>query len=190
MKLEPVPGFRHLRVHPQQFERLLGQLGLVIYDTNLVGNVLSVPDNDTLFQVCFDVVGTLGQCTGFNITNNPTGVAFEDAMGQTIALTADTGSVCIQFQPLNVQIAIIDSTCLGLGTMVVTATGGESPYQVIVHEFATGYDVQRVGNFNNLTYSIMSALPTAMVLPTICDTIAVSIPTLGAQIDFVQMPQL
>lgn len=182
-----------------------GQVGLILYDLDVLGNVLSVPDGDALFNVCFDVVGALGQCTGLTISNNPTAVAFEDEVGASVALTSDTGSVCIQYLPLDIQVAITDSTCLGTASMVVTATGGASPYSVIVHEYcpvpgptysgtisgsgSTYTIANTIGNFNNLTncYSVCVTDSNGIGI-TVCDTIFVNIPTLGAQIDFVQQP--
>lgn len=182
----------------------LGQIGLIIYDLDVLGNVLSVPDNGSLFNVCFDIVGVLGQCSGLSITNNPTAVAFEDASGQSIALTSDTGSICIQFLPMDFQIAITDTTCLGTASMEVTATGGVAPYQysvtveevggptysgTIVGSGSTYTVANTIGNFNNLTnVYYVCVTDDNDVLPTICDTISVTIPTLGAQIDFVQLP--
>lgn len=184
-----------------------GELGLVIYDTDPVGNVLSVPDNESIFEVCFNVIGALGECSGLIISNSPTGVGFEDGMGQTVALTSDTGSVCIGYLPLDLQIAIIDTSCLGTASMVVTATGGNTnfDYSVVVHEFSPmpgptysgtisssgGSDTifNTIGNFNNLVnmYSVCVTDSSGFGV-TVCDTISVYIPTIGAQIAFIQEP--
>jgi CHU_C Type IX secretion signal domain/SprB repeat len=179
-----------------------GQIGLVLYDQTTVGNVLSIPNGETLFEVCFDVVGALGQCTGLTVGNNPTAVAFEGDMGQTLALTADTGSVCVQYLPLGVQIAIFDSTCLGTGSMMVTATGGASPYSVIVQEVngptysgnisgsGSFFTINNtIGAFDNLPRTYYVCVTDSNGLGTeVCDTIEVLIPTLGAQIAFVKEP--
>ncbi len=182
-----------------------GQIGLVLYDQTPIGNVLSVPNGETLFEVCFNVVGVLGQCTGLTISNNPTTVSFEGDMGQTLALTADTGSVCVQYLPLDFQVAIIDSTCLGNASMKITVNGGASPYSVVVHEFApvTGptysativgsgqmYTINgTIGNTNNLVNMYSVCVTDSNGLGTmVCDTFEVMIPTLGAQISFVKEP--
>ncbi|MEZ4928078.1 MAG: gliding motility-associated C-terminal domain-containing protein [Saprospiraceae bacterium] len=183
----------------------LGELGLVVFDNVTVGNVLSIPDGEAAFNVCFNVVGSLGQCSGLTIANSPTGIGFEDAVGQPLALTSDTGSVCVGFMPLSFTAEVIDTTCLGLATLKVTAFGGDvnSQYQVIVEDLTSGVTyngniigagsmitfVDILGNFNNLStmYSIC-VTDSNGIGTTVCDTITVLIETLGAQIDFIQQP--
>jgi len=183
-----------------------GQIGLVLYDQTTIGNVLSIPNGETLFEVCFNVVGVLGQCSGLTISNSPTAVSFEGNVGQTLALSADPGSVCVQFLPLDVLVAIFDSTCLGTASMMVTATGGASPYSVVVQEFlgtvqgptysgtisgsGSFYTINNtIGAFDNMTRTYYVCVTDSNGLgTTVCDTIEVLIPTLGAQISFVQQP--
>ncbi|MBL7828942.1 MAG: gliding motility-associated C-terminal domain-containing protein [Saprospiraceae bacterium] len=178
-----------------------GQIGFLIYDIDVVGNVLTIPNDSVLFELCFDVVGQLATCTGLTVSNTPTSVAFEDEMGQNLAVTVDTGSVCVGFAPLDFTIDIIDTTCLGTASMVITATGGVSDFDITVNEFNTGVVfpgsisgigssftiTNNIGNFNNLTYTYEVCV-TDDSNTMLCDTIDVFIPTLGSQISFVQTP--
>lgn len=186
-------------------EAINGNVGLLLYDQGQLGNVLSIPDGDTLFQICFNAIAPLGACTGLTVSNNPTAVGFEDATGQPLALTVDTGRVCINFPPLGFTVAIFDTTCLGTASMRVTATGGMSPFSVTVHEFCpapgptysgnisgigSSYSVlNTIGNFNNVTSCYAVCVTDSNGIgQTICDTINVMIPTLGSQISFIQQP--
>jgi hypothetical protein len=116
-------------------DALIGQIGLIIYDLDFLGNTLLIPNGETLFTVCFDVIGTLGDCSDVSITNSPTAIGFEDEFGLPLALTQVPGAVCIGFQPLDYTLFVTDTTCLGTASVVVTATGGEGPYDVVVQQF-------------------------------------------------------
>ena len=182
-----------------------GEIGLILYDLDILGNVLSIPDGESLFNVCFDVVGALGDCSDILISNNPTAISFEDEQGLSLAITSDPGEVCVQLLASGFQVAVVDSTCQGTATMEVTVTGGVAPYSVVVHEFlptngATNFGTvllsggtytvpNPVGNFNNLTNSYSVCVTDNNGFGAMhCDTIEVNIPTVGAQISFVEQP--
>jgi gliding motility-associated-like protein len=180
---------------------------MVMFDNQSVGTVLTLPDYSELFSICFNVVGVIGQCSGLTISSSPTGVGFEDELGQPLALLADTGSVCVDYLPLNVIVEITDTTCLGTATMVVTATGGASDnnlyYDVLIERIdplgpsspgtitgsGSSYSLTPVGNFLNVpwTYSVC-VTDSSGLGQTVCDTVVVFIQTLGAQISFIQQP--
>ena len=180
----------------------IGQVGLIIYDLDFLGNTLLIPNDEALFTVCFDVIGALGDCSEISITNSPTAIGFEDEFGLPLALTQNSGNVCIGFQPLDYTVFVTDTTCLGTASVVVTATGGEGPYDVVVQQFdptsgPTYFDVidslggsvtfTGIGNSNNIaaTYSVCI---NDRNNNTLCDTILLDIPTLGSQISFIQEP--
>jgi len=180
-----------------------GLLGVQIFN-NTNPTTIYISDDSTLFEICFTAVGQLGDCTGLGITNNPTGVALEDSIGQNLALSVDTGQVCIAFLPLEFTFAVIDTNCLGQATLVITPSGGVSPYEVIVNEnplipgptyngvvLSPGetFTVPTVGSTNNtpFTYDICVQDNNGLGA-TQCTTIVVNIQRLGAQINFAQQP--
>jgi hypothetical protein len=181
-----------------------GLLGLQIFN-NLNPTTINIPNDSVLFEICFTAIGQLGDCSGLGVTNNPTGVALEDEMGQNLALTVDTGQVCIAFLPLEFTFAVIDTNCLGQANLVITPSGGVEPYQIIVNEnpgpmpgpnylgtvLTSGgsFTVMNVGNTNNTpdTY-VICVQDNNGNGATQCTTIVVNIPRLGAQLNFAQSP--
>ena len=107
-----------------------GRLGTIIYDQDNLGNVISIPDGETLLEVCFNVIGQLGECTPLTITNTPSAINIEDEFGAAVALTALPGQVCVDFVPLSAVTEVIDTACNGTATIQVTVTGGQAPYEV------------------------------------------------------------
>ncbi len=180
----------------------LGFLGVQIFN-NVNPTTIFIPDGSTLFEICFTAIGGLGDCSGLGVINNPTGIALEDEMGQNLALTVDTGQVCIAFQPLSFTVAVTDTTCLGEALLTITPSGGVPPFDVTVAENApTGptysdfgltpgdvFQVPNVGSTNNtpVTYDIC-VIDNNGAGATQCTTIVVNIPRLGAQINFAQEP--
>lgn len=116
----------------------LGRLGTIIYDQTNLGNVISIPDGETLFEVCFNVIGPLGACSPLQITNTPSAINIEDEVGASVALTAIDGQVCVDFIPLSYNINVIDPTCSGTATISVSVTGGLPPYEVIRQKLPSG----------------------------------------------------
>ncbi|MEO6040055.1 MAG: cohesin domain-containing protein [Saprospiraceae bacterium] len=111
-------------------ENLVGQglLGVVVNIPS--GAPIVIPASGELFEICFQVVGQLGDCTQLSITNLPTQIGIENQQGTQQAITADTGQVCVNFTPLMGMAEFIDSTCVGTATLKVTASGGQAPYEV------------------------------------------------------------
>lgn len=180
----------------------LGFLGVQVFN-NLNPTTIFIPDDSTLFEICFTAVGTLGDCTGISVINTPTGIALEDEMGENLALSVDTGQVCVAFLPLSFTFTVTDTTCLGEALLTIVPTGGVEPYDIIVNENApTGptysgtvltpgdsFEVQNVGNPNNtpVTYDIC-VIDNNGAGATQCTSFVVNISRLGAQINFAQEP--
>ncbi|MBL7807793.1 MAG: hypothetical protein JNN28_08270, partial [Saprospiraceae bacterium] len=180
----------------------LGFLGVQVFN-NLNPTTILIPDDSTLFEICFTAIGNLGDCSGLGVINNPTGIALEDDMGQNLALTVDTGQVCIAFLPLSFTYTISDTTCLGEALLTITPSGGVPPYDIIVSEDApTGptysdfnlnpgdvFQVPNIGSTNNtpVTYEICVTDNNGQGA-TRCTTFVINIPRLGAQLNFAQEP--
>ncbi|MCC7246369.1 MAG: SprB repeat-containing protein, partial [Saprospiraceae bacterium] len=168
---------------------------------NTLGNPISVPDNDTLFYICYTVIAPLGECTPLEVTSDPAQISFENA-GGALALTDNLGTFCVNNIALSFTTAVIDSTCqTGMGILVVDPIGGILPHEVVVRR------VDGMGTTPNGTLSTTDATFTTNVgvqnTPIdyeicvtddngqgtqYCDTITVFIPTFGAQLVFTQEP--
>lgn len=182
-----------------------GNLGFTIFNNQSVGTNILIPNGSVLFEMCFTAVGQLGDCSGLGVTNSPTGVSLEGNVGQNVAISVDTGQVCIAFLPLTFTFAVIDTNCLGQATLIITPSGGVEPYEVVVDESSPAgpgptysglvlspgefFTVMDVGSTNNtpVTYDICVQDNNGQGAIQ-CTTIVVDIKRLGAQINFVQQP--
>lgn len=116
---------------------LSGQLGVSVFDNNPVGAPIVIANGGTLFSVCFDVIGALGQCSPLGFANTPTPVIIENQIGLIQAVTADTGQACIGFKPLTSEL-IIDTLCMGTALIKVKPSGGVAPYEVKIEKLPAG----------------------------------------------------
>jgi len=180
-----------------------GLIGVQIFD-NITSSTITIPNGGTLFELCFTALGPLGTCSGLGIINNPAGVSLEDDNGKNLAITVDTGQICISYLPLELSYALFDTTCLGQATLLINPIGGEAPYDIIVKENPSvpgptysgivansggGFAVPNVGSTNNTQYNYEICVTDKNGLGiTVCTTFVVDIKRLGAQINFVQQP--
>jgi hypothetical protein len=116
-----------------------GQLGFLFFDTNNQG--VSIADGDTLFEICFNTLGQLGDCSPLDLLNSPTFVNVENFIGEPQGVTVDLGSVCVADFPVQLQVAVVDTTCFGpsaTAAIQITPTDGTPPYQVIYRLLPSG----------------------------------------------------
>lgn len=92
---------------------------------------VTLPDDAIFFEICFDVIGQLGDCSALDITENP--VAFEviDNNSQTIQLIPDNGKALVTDNPFFVLLTQDSLTCPSFddGSFTVTVDQGLAPYQ-------------------------------------------------------------
>lgn len=177
---------------------LSGQLGAIIYDQDTIGNVIDIPDGQSLFDVCFDVVGPMDSCSIITATNSPSQINIEDPIGNSVALTVNTGQVCVNFLPYVVDVDVVDTTCTGTASIKVTASGGVEGYEVVISKLVTGPN--SLGNIamsggsyirTGLTsgmYSVCVTDDNGVGTNVFCDTITLDIPTLGASLQNTKLP--
>ncbi|MBK7936038.1 MAG: hypothetical protein IPJ82_02735 [Lewinellaceae bacterium] len=177
---------------------LSGQLGVIIYDQDTIGAVINIPDGQSMFEVCFQVLGPMDSCSVITATNAPSQINIEDPIGNSVALTVNTGQVCVGFLPFEIEIAVIDTTCLGTASIEVTASGAVEGYEVVISKLVTG--PTSLGNIavsggtyvrTGLTsgvYSICVTDNNGVGTSVFCDTITLDIPTLGASLQNTQLP--
>ena len=176
-------------------ETAQGNLGVVYFNQLNLG--ANITDGDTLFEICFDVVGMLGECSPLYIINTPTAVQMENSMGNLLAVTVDTGSVCLADLPLSFTWEVVDTTCIGTAAIAVTPVGGMPPYEVIWQELpagATNNDILLNSGDTYITEQLPSGTYEIRVTDMnglgtiILDTVTLDIPILGASMDFSQLP--
>ncbi|MCB9355691.1 MAG: gliding motility-associated C-terminal domain-containing protein [Lewinellaceae bacterium] len=177
---------------------LQGQLGAIIYDQDNIGNTITIPDGEVLFEVCFNVIGPMDSCTVMTAANSPSQINIEDPMGNSLALTVNNGQMCVGFLPFDILIEVIDTTCTGTASIMVTASGGLEGYEVVIEKLVTG--PSSLGNIansggsyvrsglNDGVYSICVTDDNGVGTNIFCDTITLSIPTLGASLQNTQSP--
>ncbi len=176
-----------------------GLLGVVIYDQDVPGGIITIPNGEPLFELCFSVLGPLGSCSGIGVGSNPTLVNIENQMGQTVALSVDTGQVCVDFLPFNIAVDIIDVLCTGTASIRVSATGGTPGYDVTIESFTGGptYSgtIANAGGFfiqDNImpgTYEICVEDNNGGVGAVVaCDTIVVNVPIVGVSLQNTKRP--
>ncbi len=175
-----------------------GQLGAIIYDQDdPIGEVITIPDGEALFEVCFNVIGPLGSCSGLTVTNTPSQVKIEDPMGVTLPLSVDTGRVCVGFLPFQIAVEVVDPTCFGEASVKVTATGGLPGYDVVITELgggpttlgtiATPGGMFTKDNVMNGDVEVCVTDSNGFGM-TICTTFTIAIPTLGVSLENTKRP--
>ncbi|GAB4255769.1 MAG: hypothetical protein Kow0027_22600 [Saprospiraceae bacterium] len=100
---------------------------------NLAGNGNSLPDGTVLYQVCFDVVGTDGECTDLNFVAPPgPGIEVINEAGSSIGFFGMPGQVCVSNTALVVDFTTDSVSCFNSndGAFTVTVSGGMAPYSV------------------------------------------------------------
>ncbi|MBX2890327.1 MAG: gliding motility-associated C-terminal domain-containing protein [Saprospiraceae bacterium] len=172
-----------------------GKLGFVIYNQSDLGKVINIPNGNTLVEVCFNVIGPLGSCSPLTVTSSPTGVNIENATGNTVALTAIPGQVCVDFLPLTISAEVINPTCFGDASIRVMATGGTASYDVIIRSLGTGPTYS--GNILTAGASftrtgVQSGSWEVCVTDAnnveVCDTLVVDVPIIGASLENTKRP--
>ncbi len=167
-----------------------GKLGFVFFRTN--GAPISIPNDGTIIQVCFNVIGPLNSCSPLTVTNDPSAVGAETA-SSFVGMTIDTGSVCIKFFPLTLHDTIINPTCTGTATLQVTASGGNDPYDVTWGLLGGGPTtlgtIATEGGMYTATLPVngqyrVCVQDSAGIGTLVCDTITMSVPVLGVNLGF------
>lgn len=93
------------------------------------GADVSIPDGETLFEICFDVVGALNDCSPITAPNFPAVMGATDAMGEEAALIFENGSVCIGNTTVLATVTA-STTCNTPGNISITVTQGAAPFDI------------------------------------------------------------
>lgn len=177
----------------------LGLLGVTVYDQINLGNVITLAPSDTLFSLCFNVIGALGECSPLDFQSTPTLIAMEDDMGNPLAVSTIDGEICIGFQPLTVDVNVVNANCLGQAAIQVVVEGGITPYEVEITTLPSGsptyFGIVNNSGGNFTTPIIPAGSFSIRVIEnggngpdTITQALTFEIPILGASLDLNQLP--
>lgn len=176
-------------------ETILGNLGFT-YSDFLDPNGTSIPDSAILWEVCFNVIAPIGSCTPLDFGSFPTIVTMDEATGLEPAISATSGELCVDLIPLVIEFYVSAPNCNNTASIGAIISGGSAPYEVS-WETCTGGSQSFV--VSNVADTILTAaLPEGcwIVCVTdqngfgsqVCNTLDISIPSLGATLTVVQSP--
>lgn len=109
-----------------------GRLTLSWTDNSLSG--LTLADGSILFEVCFDVIGQIGDISELDVTNNPVPIEIiRNADNAQLTLISRPGAVQISSNPFFVRITQDSLTCPSFddGRFTVQADQGTAPYRIV-----------------------------------------------------------
>lgn len=99
---------------------------------NFLGDPISLADGEVMFEVCFEILGDIGDQAGVSIVDDPSIIQVGNASTGQSDLPVDTepGSVIVTPNALLVQSFAEDETCDGDndGSFTVAISGGAAPY--------------------------------------------------------------
>jgi hypothetical protein len=102
------------------------------------GATVTLNSTETLISLCFQALNVDGVCTDINFTNDASLVSMDDDQGNSLAIDAGVGEVCVEFDPVQVTIVQLNPGCTNVVDLQLTITGGEGPYEVQWQEQPSG----------------------------------------------------
>lgn len=122
-----IPGFTQ-----SNFDFGNTALGLLTVSWNDNNNPITLPDGETIFKVCFKIIGPPLLCTDFSFDENPLPVYVTSALsGATdIGLTGISGEICAKDYFRIQEAVVLDEGCpnSNTGSIFLNTRGGTAPY--------------------------------------------------------------
>ncbi|MCC6461753.1 MAG: gliding motility-associated C-terminal domain-containing protein [Saprospiraceae bacterium] len=168
-----------------------GFLGFVYSDFS--GTGASIPSGQTMFDMCFLVLGPLDSCSTLDIGSFPSIVTMDNATEQ-LSVTVDTGAVCANLIPLVVNFYVDNPNCNNTASIGAIITGGSPNYDVSWRLLPSGAPLSVTALLpdtiltNPLPEGDWEVCVTDGAGTMVCDTLTISIPSLGATLGIVQLP--
>lgn len=104
-------------------------------------NGVTLADGSTFFELCFDVVGNIGDCSPIDITSTQsTMIEITNIDGDLLDLFDLDGEICISNTTINTILTSEDVSCSGdaNGSFTVTVSDGAVPYNITWEELGSG----------------------------------------------------
>ena len=134
INLSPLlPGFNYVTSFNSVGDSLIFSWGA------LSGSGVSLPNGEPMFQVCFNVIGTDGDCTDIEFLQGPL-IDVYNENGDQLGFNGISGNVCVSASALVVGFVQDSVSCPGStdGSFTVTVSGGQPPFQVTWQNTAGG----------------------------------------------------
>jgi gliding motility-associated-like protein len=105
-----------------------GRLTVSWADLSFMG--VSVPNGSSIFQLCFDVIGSLGSFSNVTFTNSPTNIEIGDAGLNSYGFVGRPGIVNVSTSQLFVNLTQDSVSCASIndGAFTLTVANGTPPY--------------------------------------------------------------
>lgn len=177
-----------------EVETGIGYLGFTY--SEFLGAGITIPDGETLFEVCFRVVGPVDTCTTLSFGSFPTIVTLDKSTMDQVAVSAFPGKTCIDSIPLIVKFYVDTPNCDNTASIGAIVEGGVSPYIVSWQPCAGGqsdFVVSKVAD-TILTLPLPEGCWQVCVTDQngfgtqVCDTRDIAIPDLGVTLSVIQLP--
>ncbi len=171
--------------------------GLDAADFNAAGNLIisswvspgltpvSVPNGAVLFELCFDIIGNLGDVSP--VAFSPTGVNEITSATDLLGFNGIDGSVTVSSSALLTSYVVDSVSCPDIsdGSFTVTVSNGASPYTITWQALPSG-PVQGPGTINTEGGSFTATnLMAGDYSVTITDQ---TMPTMNVQVDTITIP--
>ena len=91
---------------------------------------VTVNDGSTVFEICFDVIGGIGECSPVSFENDPTPVELGDPNLVNFGYVLQNGEICVSNNVVFLSLTQDSVSCPGFadGGFSITAAGGVAPY--------------------------------------------------------------
>lgn len=114
---------------------------LIFSWASLSGMGINVPTGTVLYQICFNVIGTDGECTGIDyVPAAMSTIEVVNANGTQLGFNGIDGQVCVSNSAIVINFNTTPVTCPSgtNGSFTATVNGGTAPYQVTWQNIAGG----------------------------------------------------
>jgi gliding motility-associated-like protein len=106
-----------------------GFLGIGAFDPAGSASI-NIANGSPLINLCFNVIGTVGQISPVTFSANPTQVSITDFNGELSAVYTAGSVLVVDPGNINFSTEVISQGCGGNAQIRITATGGQEPYTI------------------------------------------------------------